>query len=145
MNLFGKKECGHEPLIAQLRADLAAADVRADEWSTVAADARSDRDTWRGMYEQERKRYDELLQTVLAMKVKGADVVPVANSAVTPPDTAAPDPDELKALIAEQCGTDLRKRAMMLRQLSLDRAAKTPDEQIRKDILAGVSVAGVPA
>lgn len=60
------------------------------------------------------------------------------------PAPEAPKPDELKALIAEVCGTDYQKRAMMLRQLAADRAAKIDEDRIRGNILAGVQVEGVP-
>lgn len=121
MSLFG---CDHAPLIAQLRADLAAADA-----ALVT----------------ERRRYDELLQTVLAMKAKGAEVVPVADSVVVPAPAKPIETDELKVLIHERCGTNVGMRAMMLRQLAVDRAADVPEDQIRKAIAEGVSSDGVPA
>lgn len=121
MSLFG---CDHGPLIAQLRAHLAAADA-----ALVT----------------ERARYDALLQTVLAMKAKGAETVPVANGAVEPPTAPAEEPDELKALIDVQCGGDLRKRRMMLAQLATDRAAKVSPDDIKAAILNGVQADGVPA
>lgn len=128
MSLF----CAHGPLIAQLRADLAASEANVEEYKRL--------------HEQERRRYDELLQTVLAMKAKGAEVVPVAAGVVTPPEALAREPDHLRALIADVCGPDLRKRGMMLRQLTIDRAAGVPPEDIERAIRSGISSDdGVPA
>lgn len=128
MSLFG---CDHGPLIAQLRADLAASEANVEEYKRL--------------HEMERRRYDELLQTVLAMKAKGAEVVPVAAGVVTPAESEAREPDELKALIHDMAGGDTRKRALMLKQLKIDRAAKVPEEDIRAAIIAGVQAEGVPA
>lgn len=119
-------------IVGQLRADLAASEANVGEWQRL--------------HEQERRRYDELLQTVLAMKAKGAEVVPVATGVVTPPETLQPaEPDELRALIGDLCGSDTRKRGMMLRQLAADRAAGVKDEDIEQSIRTGISSDGVPA
>ena len=137
MSLFGVPHSEHQfallqrddarAMIAQLRADLAASDA-----ALVA----------------ERARYDALLQTVLAMKAKGADVVPVANTGYTShsPHVPAPqaEPDELAALIDLQSGGDLRKRKMMLAQLKVDRAGGVSEDQIRASIVNGVQSDGVP-
>ena len=112
-------------LVAQLRADLAAADAA---------------------LVQERARYDALLHTVLAMKTAGARVVAAVGSAVEPePIQPAKPADPLLALIDEQCGRDVAKRRMMLRQLAVDRAARVSEEEIAESILHGVqNEGGVP-
>ncbi len=145
MSLFG---CDHAPLIAQLRADLAIAEGAAEDWKEVARNADSRADEWQRLHEQERKRYDELLQTVLAMKSKGAEVVPTLNGVITPElaqiPQAPPEADALKALIHERCGGNVRLRSMMLAQLGRDRKAGKSDEAIEQSIMAGVSSDGVP-
>lgn len=129
MSLF---RCDHPALIAQLRADLAMAETAAANWERL--------------HELERRRYDELLQTLLAMKTKGAEVVAVAGSVVEPPaPIPAQEPDELKALIHAIAGDDSRKRGMMLRQLKVDRAAGVKEEDIEAAIRSGVTPDGVPA
>lgn len=126
MRRFTLFDCGHGPLIAQLRADLATAEV-----ALVA----------------ERARYDVLLQTVLAMKANGAAVVAKAGSAVEANDLVViPEKsDDMEALIDAQCGRDYRKRAMMLAQLKKDRAAGLSDEKIEAAILHGIQSEGVPS
>ena len=90
----------------------------------------------------ERKRYDELLEKYHALKLQGAEPVPpAAQYASRPPE---PD-DELKALIAEHSGGDIRKRYIMLRQLKQDRADGVSPEEIRRSIESGVQAEGVPA
>lgn len=127
--IFG---CDHAPLIAQLRADLAAAEANADEFKRL--------------HEMERRRYDELLQTTLALKVARAEVVPVVGGVVEPAPVLPPQPvDELKVLIHSLCVDDTRKRGMMLRQLAVDRAAGVPEEEIEQAIRTGVSSDGIPA
>lgn len=92
-------------------------------------------------------RYDDLLAKYHALR---ATVVPGTNvvTAAAPSETPVGQPveaDELKALIGEVCGTDTRKRGMMLRALAADRAANVSEDRIRSMILAGVSSDGVPA
>lgn len=127
MSIF---RCDHAPLIAQLRADLAAADARA-----TAAEQRN--------FTLE-ARYDALLQT-LALKTAGAQVVPAAGGVVEPlPPLPVQQPDALKALIHAMAGDDTRKRAMMLRQLAVDRSAGVHESEIEESIRRGVSPEGVP-
>ena len=120
----------HSELIAQLRADLAASEANVAEWQRL--------------HEQERRRYDELLQTVLVMKTAGAHVVPVAGSVLEPlPERTLPF-DELKALIAEKAGKNTELRGIMLRQLAKDRADGISEEDIAARIMSGVQADGVP-
>jgi hypothetical protein len=97
------------------------------------------------MVREKDARYDALLQTTLALKTQGATVVPVAGGVVEPTQPVARETDELKALIGEVCGTDVRKRAMMLRALASDRAAGVREDAIRERIVNGVQAEGVPA
>lgn len=125
-------------LIAQLRADLAVSDARADANFASAQE-------WTKNYFEERRRYDELLQTVLAMTAAGAQVVPAVGSAVEPAPAVPAQPfDELKALIAEKAGPNTELRGIMLRQLQLDRASGVSEEEIERRITSGVSSDGVP-
>ena len=120
---------------------------RVSEVSQLQADLASQEDaTAQAMrlFETERRRYDELLATVFAMKAQGAVVVPTPNGVVQPEAPIQRPTDPLHELIADQCGDDVRKRAMMLRQLKIDRAAKVPEEDIRAAIINGVQSVGVP-
>ena len=108
-------------------------------------DARQDALDAMRLHELERRRYDELLQQFMALKVKGAEVVPVAGGLVEP---HVPEKDplaHLKAVIGEKCGRNYALRGAMLRQLSVDHAAGIPHEQIEAAILHGVPSDGVPA
>lgn len=120
MSLF---RCDHLPLLAQLRADLAASDA-----ALVA----------------ERARYDALLDTVLAMKQAGAMLPPIVPTPEQTTTFELQEPDELKALIDITCGRDYRKRAMMLAQLAVDRKAGIDPDQIKSAITNGVQGDGVP-
>lgn len=133
-------------LIAQIKADLAVAEGAQQDWAEIAKNARKDAADWQGLFDNERQRYDTLLQTTLALKVQGATVVPVAGGVVEPPaPVPTPKPDELKELIYNKAGTNYPMRAMMLRQLSADRAAGLTDDEIRSQIATGISSDGVPA
>lgn len=100
-------------------------------------------------------RYDALLEKYQALKMAGAVEVPKPLD--LPRDAAgnvtinslqplyAPPADEMRELIDAQCGGNYRRRAMMLRQLAADRAAKVSDDDIRAAILNGVPSDGVPA
>jgi hypothetical protein len=88
------------------------------------------------------ERYDALLEKYHALKLQGAEAPPPVTQ--YPPRTAEPD-DELKALIAEQAGGDLRRRAIILRQLRQDRADGVSPEEIRRQIEQGIQADGVPA
>jgi hypothetical protein len=91
----------------------------------------------------EQTRYDALLEKYHALKLQGAEPLPPMGSLVYGPRT--PDPDaEFKVLIAEQAGTDLRQRAVMLRQLRQDRLDGVSPEEIRRAIERGVQSDGVP-
>jgi hypothetical protein len=70
--------------------------------------------------------------------VTGMTVVPNGVSRETP------GPDPLLELIDAKCGSDYRKRAMMLRQLAADRAAGVSQEDILAAIEYGVGSHGVP-
>jgi hypothetical protein len=89
-------------------------------------------------------RYEALLAKYHALRfqrVEGTSAV-VAVEPTAPVQREPADP--LKALIAELCGTDLRKRAMMLRQLAADRAEGMSAERIEEAIRQGVQPEGVP-
>lgn len=103
-------------LVAQLRADLAAADARA-----TAAEA----------------RVENLTERLLSLRMAGATPEPPTSPAPTP---AAPvQSDELKDAIREKCGNNLAQRALMLRQLAADRADGIKDEEILRRIQTGNS------
>lgn len=110
---------------------------------------------WKAAYERERDRYEAAMTALLAEKSYARDTGKLDLTAPKPTFTVARSeptfemtirkPDPLAILIDEVCGTNLRKRAMMLRQLSADRAAKIPDEQIEESIRNGIAVDGVPS
>jgi len=92
----------------------------------------------------ERARYDTLLESYKLLRERGAVEVPAPVP--VPVHPLAPDPrDPLKALIAARCGTDMRLRGAMLRQLEIDRASGLKDDAIELSILSGISSDGVPA
>lgn len=88
------------------------------------------------------QRYDALLEKFTALRVQGA--VPETPVVVEYPTRAPGPPDELRDLIHERCGGDLRKRGMMLRQLKQDRLDRVSEADIRRRIEEGVSSDGVP-
>lgn len=88
-------------------------------------------------------RYNDLLEKFTALRVAGA--VPEPKRDAAPAPLSAAKPDELRALIDQQCGSDLRKRKLMLGQLAIDRAEGKDEETIRQDILNGVQAEGVPS
>jgi hypothetical protein len=91
-------------------------------------------------------RYDDLLEKYHALKVQGAVLEP--KSAIPTGIGAAVaslQADELRDLIHTKCGTDFRRRGMMLAQLARDRADKVDDDVIQRRILEGVQADGVPA
>lgn len=88
-------------------------------------------------------RYQALLDKYHALKVTGAVVVTEAQAAKIELQDRPPV-DEMKELIGEVCGKNYAKRAIMLRQLALDRAAKVEESLIRAAILNGVPSDGVP-
>lgn len=90
----------------------------------------------------ERARYDVLMESYKALRERGAVELPKPPE--TPPYVPAP-PDELKQLIAAKCGSDLKLRGLMLRQLEIDRAAGVKDHEIEQGILTGIPSDGVPA
>lgn len=69
--------------------------------------------------------------------------VPIRLSDLRP--LPAPERDEMKELINQQAGGDIRKRKMMLAQLAKDRADNVSDEDIEAAILNGVGSNGVPS
>jgi hypothetical protein len=92
--------------------------------------------------EHETERYDKLLNMYHALRLQGA-VAPPPEVQYTPIKS---EPfDELRVLIAETAGGDLRKRGLMLRQLRQDRADGVSPEEIRRAIENGVQSDGVPA
>lgn len=135
------------PLVSRRRHDreLAALEKLLAHAEQAREDARAEaRDAMR-LHELERRRYDELLAQFMALKVKGAEVVPVAGGIVEPP-VAKPDPlARLKALIGEKAGRDYRLRGLMLRQLEIDAASGESHDEIEARILAGVPSDGVPS
>jgi hypothetical protein len=92
-------------------------------------------------------RFDSLLEKYHALKLQGAEAPPpiVPVQVAAPRDEAFWGVDEMKTLIAEQAGTDLRRRAIMLRQLKQDRADGVSPEEIRRSIENGVQSDGIPA
>jgi len=93
----------------------------------------------------ERERYYDLLGKYHALKLQGAEPIPVVT--VTPRQLPPMEPEdaELTALVAEKAGDDLRKRAIMLRQLKRDRLDGVSVEEIRRQIEQGVRSEGIPA
>ncbi len=131
----------HDRELAALAKLMENAERRAELAEAEASEAKR-------LHELERRRYDALLQSFTAMKLKGAEVVPVAGGLVEPQPAPAPDPHaHLKALIAEKAGRNYALRGAMLRQLTADIADGINPEQIEARILAGVSSdeTGVPA
>lgn len=101
---------------------------------------------WKAAYERERDRYEAAMARLLGEKSyaqlpRGTMETDVAVA----PRMLTASPDALSLLIDERAGTDLRKRAMMLRQLRADRAANVDDEEIRQRIENGEESSGVPA
>lgn len=113
--------------------------------ATAHAETRRERDIADARYDVLLTRYDDLLAKFTTLRVQGA----VAESSPLSVDSTAQfapkEPDELKTLIHETCGSDYRRRAMMLRQLAADRASKASTDAIRAAILNGYSSDGVPA
>jgi hypothetical protein len=97
---------------------------------------------YKGHMKTERARYDALIEKYHALKLQGAESVPPVVQ-YTP--IVREKDDELKLLIADQAGGDLRKRGLMLRQLAQDRADGVSPEEIRRSIEQGVQAEGVPA
>jgi hypothetical protein len=95
------------------------------------------------------RRYDTLLEKFTMLRMQGAAIsVPEAVPQYAPaskPQAIDPEEEELKALVADQAGPDLRKRAIMLRQLKRDRLDGVSVEEIRKQIEQGVVADGVMA
>lgn len=110
--------------------------------SIAHAETLRERDIAEQRYDNLLRRYDDLLEKFTALRVQGAvpELKPVEYAVAQPVER-----DELRELIADRCGTDMRKRGMMLRQLAADRAAQVPDEQIRAAIEQGIQPDGVPA
>lgn len=102
-----------------------------------------------GSLQAERSRNDALQERLLALKMTGAVEPPKApTSGYTTLEEAmsrSQQPDELRDLIHERCGADLRKRALMLAQLRKDRADGVDDGEIARRIVAGVQSDGVPS
>lgn len=99
-------------------------------------------------------RHDALLEKYHALRIEGSVMHPsvpagVSSDAVERAASAiirAAEPDELKSLIHDLCGTDYRKRAMMLRQLAADRASGAiSDDRLRALIVNGIQGDGVPS
>jgi hypothetical protein len=88
----------------------------------------------------ERERYDSLLEKYSQLRFAGA-TVPVETPDIIP--LPKPKEDELKTLIGEICGSDYRKRAVMLKQLTMDRAAGISEKSIEAAIREGVPSDGV--
>lgn len=129
----------HDRELAALERLLGLAEQRAD-------DSKAEGEAALRLHETERRRYDELLQTVLAMKAQGAQVVPTASGVVTWPPPLPNDPlAKLKALIAEKAGANFTLRGLMLRQLELDYKKQVPLDEIEANILSGTESDGVPA
>jgi hypothetical protein len=85
-------------------------------------------------------RYDALLEKFTALRLAGAvEPAPV----IVPP--APREPDALETLVAQQADGDVRKRALMIKQVRKDRASGVSDDEIAMRIIGGMSVTdGVP-
>lgn len=102
-------------------------------------DARQDAVDAMRLHELERRRYDELLQTTLAMKAAGAQTIAVTGGAVPVPSVPFVQTDALKELIGARAGNNSALRGIMLKQLTLDRRNGISEEEIEARIMAGVS------
>ncbi len=88
-----------------------------------------------------RADYATLLDKFTALRVQGA----VTDSADVPRGTLPEVPvDPLATLIDARCGNNLRLRALMLRQLAVDRAAGVNPDDIEAAIQNGYPGDGVP-
>lgn len=99
--------------------------------------------------EAQRAKNEALNERLLSLKMTGAVEPPKPDprewDGLVPPAPRAAEADELKELIGVKCGTNLRQRALMLKQLAADRAAGVSDEVIRKQIEHGVQSDGIPS
>lgn len=123
------------------RERLVAAESDIAEWRRFTARLAND-------IEQERKRYDALLEKFTALRVAGAIREPRPGMELGMNEELLKMPvakaDELRDLIHERCGGDLRRRSLMLAQLKRDRLDGIDDDKIRERIETGVESAGVP-
>jgi hypothetical protein len=101
---------------------------------------------WRTIHASDVERFNALLDKYHALKLQGAEAPPPVVQ-VTPRQLQPiePEEEELKALVADHAGDDLRKRAIMLRQLKRDRLDGVSVEEIRRQIEQGVQGDGVMA
>lgn len=97
---------------------------------------------WKELFRIEAAKTQALQDRLLSLKLEGA-TEPRPTGPL--PVTIVPKSDELRDLIHERCGGDLRKRGMMLAQLTRDRADGVRDDDIRRRIEDGVATEGVPA
>lgn len=99
-------------------------------------------DATRHLLDQQEARYADLLAKYQALKLAGAVEVPTPSTPVALPAT---EPDEMVELIHAKSGGNLRRRALMLRQLAQDRRDGIEEEQIQARIEHGIPSDGVPA
>lgn len=124
------------PWVARERLDQAEDRLRA-----AHAEALNERDLADLRSDNLQRRYDDLLSKFMALRVQGATLEP-EPPVYAPAPTAAYD--ALRDLIDQRSNGNLRVRAMMLRQLAIDRAEGSSDEAIRVAIEQGVPSDGVP-
>lgn len=123
----------HDRAVADLTASLAASDAKYDGLKIIADGLRED------LREAHRQAHE--------LRMAGAVTVPLPRRLEDAPSTVQDlhEVAALKALIATKCGTDTKRRGLMLKQLAADLAAGRAFEDIEADIEHGVETTGVPA
>lgn len=134
------------PWVSRARYDLL--QHNAAESRTLANNAQHTAKTLSTMLDNAAAQYNILLDKYHSLRVIGAveipNVIPTARQLERLQVADNAEPDELRALIHERAGSDYRKRGMMLRQLTADRAAGVSDDKIRQQIERGIEGNGVP-
>lgn len=101
-------------------------------------------DVLQARYDGLERRFDALLEKYHALKVDGAVSVEPLTATAPVPVAVQSAADDMKARIADKCGSNLKLRGIMLRQLAADRAAGLDDDTIRNAIETGYESEGVP-
>lgn len=111
-------------------------------WVSRAAlgEAVTQRDYWHRIASEAATKNDMLTDRLLSLKMAGAVEVAPSQPFIA---GAAAQPDDMRDLIDQACGSNLAKRRMMLRQLAIDRADRLADDTIRERIVSGVQSEGV--
>lgn len=112
-------------------------------WVSRAAldEALTQRDYWHRVASDAATKNDALTERLLSLKMAGAAEVPPQSQPLLA--GVGVQPDEMRDLIDQACGSNLAKRRMMLRQLAIDRADRLEDDTIRARIVSGVQSEGV--